>query len=344
MQLPSIAALHGQPLQQLVVGTYLGAALRANGDVSLWPIAAGSTISTAIQLQNVQYIALADDILADDARLLLITGDGRVGQLITDTLTFPLGNTTAMQIDAGRTHNVALLHTGQVLTWQTDATGVTTQAISNTTHITQVSAGDGFTVTLDDAGRVDAWGRNNRGQTTVPSGAPTDAPVIAIATGYAHTLALRRDGSVLAWGDNTFGQTSVPTTLTDVVYISAGAYNSAAVQSDGTVTIWGRNRITAPRSVNLIALGFQTTMMEWNPFRDTLDTVLVVPASGDVQRQSVTFTGIQPGRRYRYTITARNAMGTASATGVFFSRGARSQLFIPLITSWAEPVAPVGER
>ena len=344
VQHPTIAALHGQQLQQLAVGTYIGAALLANGDVNLWPIAAGSTISTAIQLQNVQHIALADDILADDARLLLITGDGRVGQLITDTLTYPLGNTTAVQIDAGRTHNVALLNTGQVLTWQTDTTGVTTQAISNTTHITQVSAGDGFTVTLDDAGRVSAWGRNNRGQTNVPIPAPTDEPIIAIATGYAHTIALRADGSVLAWGDNTFGQTSVPTTLTDVVYISAGAYTSAAVQSDGTVTIWGRNRMTVPHSVNIIALGYQTTMMEWKPFRYTLDSDLVLPASGDVQRQVVTVTGIQPGRRYRYTITARNAMGTASKTGVFFSRVARSQVFIPLMTGATEPAAPVGER
>ncbi|MFN5935754.1 MAG: RCC1 domain-containing protein, partial [Roseiflexaceae bacterium] len=344
VQHPTIAALHGQQIQQLAVGTYIGAALLANGDVNLWPIAAGSTISTAIQLQNVQHIALADDILADDARLLLITGDGRVGQLITDTLTYPLGNTTAVQIDAGRTHNVALLNTGQVLTWQTDTTGVTTQAISNTTHITQVSAGDGFTVTLDDAGRVSAWGRNNRGQTNVPIPAPTDEPIIAIATGYAHTIALRADGSVLAWGDNTFGQTSVPTTLTDVVYISAGAYTSAAVQSDGTVTIWGRNRMTVPHSVNIIALGYQTTMMEWKPFRYTLDSDLVLPASGDVQRQVVTVTGIQPGRRYRYTITARNAMGTASKTGVFFSRVARSQVFIPLMTGATEPAAPVGER
>jgi len=67
-------------------------------------------------------------------------------------------------------------------------------------------------------------------------------------------------------------------------------------------------------------------------------------ASGGVQYKIVTISGIQPGRRYRYTITARNAMGTAIKSGVFFSRVARGQIFIPLITSWAEPVAPLGER
>jgi hypothetical protein len=342
VQSPSIAALQNEQLRQLTVGTHIGAALTAQGDVSMWQIAAGSAISTALQLQNVTQIALADDITARDTRLLVITNDGRIGQLITDTLTYPLGNTTAVQIDAGRTHNVALINTGQVVTWQTDDDGVTTQSISDTTHITQVSAGDGFTVTLDDAGLVHAWGRNNRGQVDVPPA--TSAPIIAIATGFAHTVALRSDGSVIAWGDNTFGQSTVPDTLTDVVYISAGAYNSAAVQSDGTVVIWGRNRITAPRSVNIIALGYQATMMEWKSFRYTLDPEFVLPASGGVQYKIVTISGIQPGRRYRYTITARNAMGTSIKSGVFFSRVARGQIFIPLITSWAEPVAPLGER
>lgn len=100
-----------------------------------------------------------------------------------------------------------------------------------------------------------------------------------------------------------------------MVYISAGAYNSAAVQSDGTVVIWGRNRITAPRSVNIIALGYQATMMEWKPFRYTRDPEFVLPASGDVQYRVMSVEGIQPGRRYRYIITARNAMGTTIKEG-----------------------------
>ncbi|MFM7678168.1 MAG: hypothetical protein ACKO83_04895, partial [Roseiflexaceae bacterium] len=48
------------------------------------------------------------------------------------------------------------------------------------------------------------------------------------------------------------------------------------------------------------------------------------------------------------TLAIRQAYKTFRDKGkeykAFLCRGARSQLFIPLITSWAEPVAPVGER
>ena len=135
----------------------------------------------------------------------------------------------------------------------------------------------------------------------------------------------------------------MPSALADVVYISAGAYSSAAVMSDGRVLMWGRNAFAAPERVNLIALGSQTTIMEWRPLSYTPWSG-DIPASGEVQLVNVSFDGIQPGRRYRYTVTARNSIGTVSSTGVFNSRVVRSQIFIPYITSGSEPVSPVGIR
>lgn len=341
---PELTALHGQQIQQIAASTYVGAILQTDGTVTLWPFAAGSVISTGVTLKNISQIALADDLTSADTRLIALGNDGRIAQMITDTVTYPLGNTTAVQIDAGRTHNVALLNTGQVLTWQTDSEGTTTSAISTTTHITQVAAGDGFTVTLNDAGAVAAWGKNDRAQITLPAdiNSSSFAPIVSIVTGYAHTVALRSDGTVVAWGDDTFGQSSVPATLTDVVYISAGAYNSAAVQSDGTVVVWGRNRITAPASVNLIAFGSQHTIMEWLP--RYYEEHAAIPAAGYVQTASVIFKGTQPGRRYRYTVMARNTVGKVIASGVFFSGASRSNIYVPYVTSGSEPVAPVGIR
>ena len=51
-----------------------------------------------------------------------------------------------------------------------------------------------------------AWGRNNYGQTIVPSSAQSG--VVAIAASYYHTVALKQDGRVIAWGDNDSGQTT----------------------------------------------------------------------------------------------------------------------------------------
>ena len=44
-----------------------------------------------------------------------------------------------------------------------------------------------------------AWGRNDGGQTDVPSGLSN---VVAIAAGGYHSLALTAEGRVVAWGNN----------------------------------------------------------------------------------------------------------------------------------------------
>src|SRR5215472_11014367 len=86
------------------------------------------------------------------------------------------------------------------------------------------------------AGTVVAWGANDAGQTTVPSGTTN---VIAVAGGASHSVALKGDGTVVAWGFNVSGQTNVPVGLVNVAAIAAGATYSLALQSNGTLVIWG---------------------------------------------------------------------------------------------------------
>ena len=87
-------------------------------------------------------------------------------------------------------------------------------------------------------GNVVAWGDNQYGQTTVPTGL---TGVTKIAAGGEHTVALKSDGTVVAWGANTWGQTTVPTGLTGVTKIDAGPFHTVALKSDGTVVPWGQN-------------------------------------------------------------------------------------------------------
>jgi formylglycine-generating enzyme required for sulfatase activity len=83
---------------------------------------------------------------------------------------------------------------------------------------------------------VRAWGRNDFGQTNIPSDL---GAVVAIATHSWHGVALRADGSVVCWGRNDFGQGNVPSDLGPAVAIAASSVHTLALLVDGSVRCWG---------------------------------------------------------------------------------------------------------
>jgi alpha-tubulin suppressor-like RCC1 family protein len=95
-------------------------------------------------------------------------------------------------------------------------------------------------VALKSDGTVIAWGRNDEGQATVPSGLSN---VVDVASGEYHNLALKADGTVTGWGWNGVGQTTIPAGLSNVVAIAASGLHSLALIADGTVTGWGWNEV-----------------------------------------------------------------------------------------------------
>jgi hypothetical protein len=122
--------------------------------------------------------------------------------------------------------------------------------------VVAIAAGDYHNLALKRDGTVVAWG-GNYGQASVLAGL---SDVTAIAAGTYHNLALKRDGTVVAWGGNGFGQASVPAGLSDVVAIAAGAFHNLALKRDGTVVAWGGNvgQASVPadlRDVTAIAAG-----------------------------------------------------------------------------------------
>jgi alpha-tubulin suppressor-like RCC1 family protein len=102
-------------------------------------------------------------------------------------------------------------------------------------------------------GTIAAWGRNDYGQTDVPSCLTN---VVAISAGKRHNLALRADGTVAAWGLDSSGQVTVPDGLTNVVAIAAGLQHSLALKTDGSVTGWGSASLfTLPSGLsNVVAI------------------------------------------------------------------------------------------
>jgi len=139
--------------------------------------------------------------------------------------------------------------------------------VTGLTGITQVAAGEGFSLALRSDGTVWAWGFNQNGQLgrgTVTDHEATPARVAVlngvtkISAGRDFALALRSDGIVFAWGHGQRGQlgnggtadSSRPVKiagLSGVTGISAGAEASLATENDSvsaaltSVWAWGGN-------------------------------------------------------------------------------------------------------
>ncbi|MCB1226546.1 MAG: hypothetical protein KDK99_12095 [Verrucomicrobiales bacterium] len=99
----------------------------------------------------------------------------------------------------------------------------------------------GEALSLDPAGKVQAWMIKWGNLLPVPAAAQAD--VVAISSGADHHLALKSDGSVVAWGDNSHGEIDVPPGLTGVVGIAAVEDASFAIHADGSVTAWGSDDV-----------------------------------------------------------------------------------------------------
>ena len=193
-------------------------------------------------------------------------------------------NVTA--IEAGNLHSLARKNDGSVWAWGGNNNGqlgnnTTTQQLvpvqvlgvggsgflSNIVGIS-ASGTNNFSLAVDNAGAVYAWGFNGTGQLGDNTSTQRTVPVqvvgvgnvgfltaiSAVAAGNNHSLALKNDGTVYAWGNNGNGQLGIGTVdtnphfspvqvpgLTGVVAIYAGNQSSFALKGDGSVWAWGSN-------------------------------------------------------------------------------------------------------
>ncbi|WP_158502071.1 MopE-related protein [Vitiosangium sp. GDMCC 1.1324] len=201
-------------------------------------------------------------------------GLGSGGASVVATPTLVAGLPAVKAVAAGIGHSLALDLDGQVWAWGQNASGqmgmgsaggtvtVPTQ-VAGLTGIQSIAAGGNYSLALDAAGQVWAWGQNTAGQVgTGASSALVPSPVRvaglptirAIAAGLNHVLALDTDGGVWAWGQNTFGQAGTGATSAAVLVptrvaslprakaIAAGAGHSLVIDAQfGEVWAWGQN-------------------------------------------------------------------------------------------------------
>ncbi len=146
----------------------------------------------------------------------------------------------------------AAVTNGVVYAWGRNDVGQT-EIPSDATNIVAIAAGHNHVLALKANSTVEAWGENGFGEANVPAGLSN---VVAVAAGYVHSLALKNDGTVAAWGDNGSGEASVPAGLSNVVAIAAGNFFSLALGNNGAVAAWGldyNGQLTEARNASNIA-------------------------------------------------------------------------------------------
>ncbi len=269
-------------------------ALRSDGTVFAWGRNAGRELADGTATMRLQPVVTggvtgATAISVGDGFTLARLVDGRVvgwgangfSQLGDGTTTnprpwpvFATGITSAVAVDAGTSHALALLTDGTVVGWgQNNAgqvgdgstTGRTVPTpVTGVTNAVAVSAGSGFSLAVTADGTAWSWGGNGNGQLgtgntaarSTPGTVPGLTNVRAVAAGTFTSYFLMADGTVRAAGSNaggagaggalgngtSGGQSTTPVTvssLTNVVQIAAGSAHGLALKSDRTVWAWG---------------------------------------------------------------------------------------------------------
>ncbi|MGN6152688.1 MAG: hypothetical protein ACTHOH_11885 [Lysobacteraceae bacterium] len=98
-----------------------------------------------------------------------------------------------------------------------------------------LAAGAAHTCNLDDAGRPDCWGRDDRAQTTPP---PTEA--LGIDANGDHACALDATRFLQCWGDGQRDANLPPPGL-QVRALDVGQFGGCGIQRNGDATCWGWN-------------------------------------------------------------------------------------------------------
>ena len=371
------------PITKLEMNNDFAAALDQSGTLRTWAvdsradhIATSNQIAGLTPINNLVQFSIAEQLTWDNYVLTLDKNgavreyrrpDGaanvvsnpvvirnRTNQLITNNI---------VAIDAGYRHTLVLLRSGQVITCSNVTATCKDEAANGTAAfkstpataqygVTQIQAGIDFSVVLRSDRKVVAWGDSSYNHLAIPLGIK---PVTQIAVGGDHTLALQDDGTVVAWGDNSEGQSTVPNGLTDVVYVAAGANSSAAVTRNGRVVIWGENTftMTAPNCcASAIAMNYAYRNSQGNQITAQTITVhktgiqttsTVLTAAQFAVSHDVRFSGLIPGRRYRYTLTLTNTQGTQTYSGVFVNNLVFNKIFTPLLLNSSPILPPVSK-
>jgi alpha-tubulin suppressor-like RCC1 family protein len=177
---------------------------------------------------------------------------------------------TFCHIAGGNSQSVAIDKNGQAWGWGFNSSGANGDgaASDNLTPVSvqgqkktfcKIASGNGVSLSIDNYGRLWAWGFNGNAQIGDNSSIPKRTPTRVCNTrtfcevkgANNHVLAIEKNGQVWAWGSNTNGQLAqynIASVLTPVSIagavktfcaISAGATHTIAIDKNGRAWGWG---------------------------------------------------------------------------------------------------------
>ncbi len=256
-------------------------ALRRNGEVWGWgdnlfgQIGVGTpdTARSPLRFMGSPALGAVRAVSAGNSHGLVLRADGRI-EAVGFNAEGQLGNPTV--VDRA-------------------STGVEVVVSPGMKAIIAISAGNYFSVALDEDGVVWTWGTNSVGQlghgtqtgSPVPKRVDGIGPVKLIAAGHDHVLAVDRSGAIWSWGGNEngklgrgdigeFAATPGRVMLTgEIVAIAAGVQHSLSLHFDGSVFVWGINE-TGQLGTGSHSPGFSATPV----FVASLPSGIVAIAAG----------------------------------------------------------------
>lgn len=174
-----------------------------------------------------------------------------------------------VSISAGYSHSFAVDSDGKVWSWGSNEQGQLSRGpiggiykepgiSAGLSRITDVKAGEGFSVFLKEDGSVYSSGINDKGQLGLGNNENTGLAkkindfdnIKMIDVGSSHVITLKRDSTVYLWGENNKGQVNesfedvnkpFKTDLKAVISVYANGKNSAVLKGDNKLWFLGDN-------------------------------------------------------------------------------------------------------
>ncbi len=193
------------------------------------PLAVSALMALSLVLSTLGIVSTSAPAQAAAAMVAVSPNAGPDTGGTTVTIVVPQVPSTsfATTVAAGLSHSLAGGATGRVYRWGTTGYGTPEQTIhvpellpSNLSFV-QISAGDNFSLSLDQDGHVFSWGRGDSGVLgngstdssldPVAVAVPPESAFTQVSAGLDHALALTDRGAVYSWGLNDSKQLGVGT-------------------------------------------------------------------------------------------------------------------------------------
>ena len=206
------------------------------------------------------------------------------------------------EVSMSSTHRLAIDNNGNIWSWGDNTYGELGDGSTNSKNINEaimlesdvkfkeVLAGSNYSLAIDEAGNLWAWGYNRSGQlgdgtntnSYEPKQIKQDTQFNKIASAYNVSLAIDKAGNLWTWGDGTKEPNKIETS-TKFKEISANEDHKLAIDTLGNIWAWGTNEYAQ--------LGDGTTTSSVNPKKITSNTKFNKISAGFLYSLAIDETG-----------------------------------------------------